>query len=504
MRIFQTMVVKAALLMASAFSFGPVRAETPQEMLERVLREEMVAAGTPAMTALVLQNGQEAAAATIGLADPGKGDSADPDTVFPAGSISKLLTAALVMTEVEAGRLDLDLPVNDYLSAAEALVDGDGTPVPATLRQILSHTSGLPVSWDGIPPNPPVTSTEDYLAANRSVIRPPGAEVVYSNSAMTLAGVIAARSAGMGFEDFAQERLLAPLGMTRSSFGAPGVVEGLAMGHVRKRNGDVEPAENPDLSALAPAGGLLTTARDLGQFARLILGAGRVDGTRVLSPASVSKMLTMQAQVHPDLDEGFGLGFGLRQESGRRVAWWDGSTGAAAAHLSLLPDEGLAVIVLSNLADNHATSVAGRRIRDALAPPGEVAPFAPPSDRLAALTGNYRTLDFVDPSLAFLSWLMPLRVVERDGELSIRSAMVGEMELLPVAADRFTVRGTMLDGSAALFDGDRLYVGFVRAVRQPVLLSPPALFAYAGLIVVILLALIVWAVVRLVRRRRAR
>ena len=493
-------IISAALLVA-ALGAGPSQGETPQEIVERVVREQMATSGSPAMAALVLRDGQVQAVFADGLADPATGQAADLDTAFAVGSVSKLLTAALVMIEVEAGRLDLDAPVNSYLAPEERIIGRDGQPVPATLRQILSHSSGLPVAWDGIPPAPPVASTASYLADNREVIHPPGTHIVYSNSALTLAGVVAARAAGMDFADHARSRLFAPLGMTRSSFEPPEAVEGLAAGHA-KAGGGVEPAANPDLSALAPAGGLFATVDDLARFARLILEGGTVDGIEVLSPASVSEMLRLQARIHPDLDEGFGLAFGLREQPGRRLAWWDGSTNSAAAHFALLPDDGVAVIVLSNLADNHATSVAGRRILDALVPPLQQAGYAPPPQELAAQTGIFRTLDFVDPRFAFLSWLMPFRVAEDDGGLAIGSPMLGDMRLVPLGPGRFAVRGTMLDGATAIFDGDRLQVGFVRAERQPALLSPPALFTYAGLVGLLVLTLIVWGLWRLVRRRR--
>jgi CubicO group peptidase (beta-lactamase class C family) len=499
-----TELKRAAVLVLVVFFAVAEAGATPAELVERVVREEMEAAGTPAMAALVLRDGKVVAAFATGMADPAAEQEAGLDTVFPAGSITKLLTAALVMKQVEDGRLDLDVPVNSYLAPDEQIIDKDGRQVPATLRQILSHTSGLPVAWDGIPPSPPVTSSMAYLSANRVAIHPPGERIVYSNSAMALAGLVAARAAGLGFADYARTALFEPLGMTRSSFGAPGDIEGLAAGHVR-RSGGIEPVPNPDLTPLAPAGALLTTVHDLGRFARMILEGGTVDGVQILTPASVSEMLRLSARIHPDLNEGFGLGFGLREVPGRNLAWWDGSTGAAAAHFALMPDNGLVVIVLSNLADNHATSVAGRRIRDALIPPSVHAAYNAAPDVLAERAGNYRTLDFVDPRYAFVAWFMPFRVaVDGAGGLEIRSAMLGEMQLVPVAPNRFMVRGSMLDGSTALFDGDILQVGFVRTLRQPALLSPAALIVYAGLVAALLLALAGWGLWRLVRRRRAR
>ncbi|MBF9051616.1 serine hydrolase [Roseobacter sp. HKCCD9010] len=474
-------------------------AQPLQEAAAGIVGEERHAADAPALSAILLRDGQILAHVVDGHADPAMGIDASLDTGFPAGSVTKILTAALVMTEVDAGRLDLDAPIAEHIPADLRPMDADGAEVEVTLRQLLSHSSGLPVTWDGFPPYPPVESREAYIAASRTIVHPPGDRLVYSNVGFVLAGEVAAASAGMTFEDLAQDRLLTPLGMTQSSLGRAEDYDGpLAAGHARA--GDMlEPEPHLDLTALAAAGSLLTTPGDLARLATMFLNDGVFEGRRILSAAAVDEMMTMQARAHPDLDEGFGLGFGVRMgEAGRKV-WWDGTTTWGAAHFALYPDSGTAVIAMTNVADNHPTSVSGRRLLELAIP--DLAAGPPPDIPIdEGIDGYYLAIDLVDPDLWFFAYAMPLRVQSDAGSARLTSGLTDPLTLIPSAPQRFRVNGGILDGATALATGDLLQVGLVRAERLPALLTPPALMTYAGaLVLAVLFGL--WLGIRAVWRR---
>ena len=468
-----------------------------QAAIDRIVAEEMARTGAPAMTALAILDGEIVAQTSQG-ADA-------PQTAFPAGSVTKVLTAALVMQQVEAGELDLDRPVNTYLPDHLHLIDADGAAHPATLRQLLSHSSGLPVTWDGITPYPTFSSTDAYLQATRNAIHPPGERIVYSNSAMTFAGDVAARAAVTDYPGLAQTGLLDPLGMTNSSF-APAERHPAPVipGHSRKRDGTIIPAAHADLSAMAAAGSLLTTPQDLARFAQMLLGDGTLEGRQVLSPSSVAEMMRLQVPNAAGETAGFGLGFALRDRGGLPMVWWDGTTTAAAAHFALLPDRDAAVIVMASVADNDPTSVAGRRILDALVPLSELPAYVPPPGALEAREGAYRAIDFVDPQLWFLAHLAPFELSREADGFRVASEILGTFRMHPTAPDRFVIEGSMFDGQTALFDGDLLTIGFVRATPVPALLTPTALTAYAVLIALTVLGLLIWGGVRLVRMLRRR
>ena len=480
---------------------GPSVGATPEDDVRRIVTEERERGGTPAMCVVVVRDGQVLVEIASGLADQEAGRPATLDTQFPAASVSKVLTAVLVMRQVEEGRLDLDKPVNTYLEPAFWVRNGVGEPAPATLRQLLSHNSGLPVAWDGIIDwGNPVPTMEEYLARGQRTLHPPGERIIYANNGFALAGYVAAQAAGLPFSEYARRALFEPLGMSRSTFESPWQLEGsLATAYGDVFQGGSDRTHHADTTAIAPAGALVTTAPDLARFALMLLGKGELDGVRVLRPESVAEMMRLQARAHPDLDEGFGLGFAVRERPGRRMVWWDGGLHGAASRLALLPEANVGVVVLSNLANNDPTSVTGRRVLEALAPPPAAAGYQPSAEEIDRVTGLYRPLDFVDPELWYLGYLVAFKVEQRGDTLVQSSRIAGERTLLAIGPNRFRVRGSMFDDSTVLFDGDSMYMGFVNARRISAWQSPTTVVLYTVLVALLLASLLVWGAWRAMR-----
>ena len=497
-------VVPVALLLLATRAV----ASSPHDLGSRVaalVEETRERAGIPAVAVAVVTDGEVVVELASGLADREAGTPATTKTVFPAASVSKLLTAALVMQQVEKGRLALDTPANRYLEPALRIRDRNGAEVPAKLRQLLNHTSGLPVAWGGIHFNtddPPV-SIEEHLRDRLRIINPPGDRIVYANDAFALAGLLAARAAACDFETLAQASLLGPLGMSSSSFApGPALRERLAAAYGTTWGADSR-TDHADVGAVAPAGGLVTTAGDLARFTRLVLAGGEIDGSRLLQPESVREMLRLQVRSHPELDEGFGLGFAVREGPGRRTAWWDGSLPGAASRLLVLPEEGVGVILLSNLAGNGPVNVLSSDIVDVLL--GEEPESAFPLEKAAvdAAIGTYRPIDMLDPAMPLLDFFFNIHVALEDDRPQLRVPVLGETaSLRPLGPRRFRVEGGFLDGSTVLFEGDHLYGQMMVARRVAPWETANALLAFVGVLVfgaVAVPAVIVW---RLVRRRR--
>ncbi len=456
--------------------------------VRRIVEEERERAGTPALTVAVVQDGRVVAAVASGLADVEAGRAATLDTPFPAASVSKLLTAVLVRRQVERGALELDAPANQYLAPERWIRDAGGEPVPATLRQLLSHHAGLPVAWGGMTePGHRVPTLEEHLAGGLRTIHPPGQHLVYSNDGFALAGFIAAQAEHETFAAHAARVLFEPLGMARSTFASAWSVPDLAVPYGSMLGGK-DRGEPLDTTTTAPAGSLVTTAPDLARFARMLLAGGALDGVRVLAPASVAELMRLEGREHPALDEGFGLGFGVRERPGWKLAWWDGSLPGVASRFALLPEHGVGVVVLSNLSDNGPTSVAGRRILELLVPPAPDPPYAPGAGELAALAGSYRPSDVVPPAQGYLELASAFAFEPRGGTLVVRSFLTGERDLVPLGPRRFRIVGSLLDGATVLFEGETVYLGFVRAERIPGWQTPAALLAYVSAVALALLA----------------
>ncbi len=488
------------------------RAGLPPDLESRVraiVEEERERAGTPALSVAVFSADGVVVLFATGEADVEAGITATTETLFPAASVTKILTAALVMQGVERGQLSLDASVNEALPSERQVRDAAGAPVAVTLRQLLSHSSGLPVSWAGIQddPNEPPRSLDELLAYGLRTIRAPGEKLIYANDAFALAGWIAARAEGVSFDELARKGLFEPLRMTHSSL-IPPRDAGPALAAAYGRSGPFSGSErvpHETVSGTAPAGALITTASDLARFGTALLRGGELDGARVLTPESVAEMMRLQARADPRMPEGFGLGLGVRETPGRKLVWWDGGLAGAASRLALLPDHSVGVAILSNLANNEPVSLSARRMLELLVPPTPAVDVAAPSDEtLAALAGTYRLRDMVDPAFGFLEWLANVRLAVTDAGLELSTPLSpNPARLVPANDGLFLVEGTMLDGSYALLAPERLQIGFVEAVRIPAWQSARALFAYAGLALFALISAVVWLGLRWLRRRRA-
>ena len=326
----------------------------------------------------------------VGYADLARGEPVTPQTVFRAASVSKLLTTALVLAAVDAELIDLDEQVNRYLPAGLQINAADGAPATSRVRTLLSHTSGLPAGARGADlGNPaltrianaaPLRSLADAISGLRLVQRP-GERVIYSNVAFNVAGFIAARAFGQPFEAAARNHVLEPLGMTDAAFTPHRVGPGVATpyGSIVPPGVSAKPADRVRLVA-TPMGGLTSSVLDLVRFGQMVLNGGEHGGRRILSARALAAATTMSARNHPELEQGYGLGFKVRTWRGRTIIGHDGNMPGVATQLWLAPEDGVGVVVLTNgyaLAVPH--EIAAIALEDALGLPSASIP-GPPTD----------------------------------------------------------------------------------------------------------------------------
>lgn len=271
------------------------------------------------------------------------------DTIFQIGSISKVFTATLVMLLVDAGQLDLDTPVIRYVpdlpladvAAREAI----------TLRHLLSHGAGFEgdrfIDYG---------RGDDALAkaiAGFDTLRQwtaPGDLFSYNNAGFYLVGRVIENVTGKPFETAITERLFAPLGLQTAVFFAEDAI-GLdhAVGHrIRRREAGHTIAEGYTLPRhVNAAGGIVTSTRELIQFARLHIGDGELDGRRLLSAQSARAMRV------PRIDAGanrgaYGIGWSIRDTGGFRIVSHGGATRGFRAQLTVVPERSFAIAILTN------------------------------------------------------------------------------------------------------------------------------------------------------------
>ena len=271
----------------------------------------------------------------------------DGDTLFQIASVSKTITATVLMRLVERGDVALDAPIRRYLPSFR-LKDADAAE-RATVRHLVTHTGG----WLG-DCFADFGDGDDALAryvdamVELEQLTPLGEIWHYSNSSFTVLGRIIEVVTEQSYQDAVRQLLFAPLGMDHSVFTAgDAIVLRTAVGHqiVDERPRVAKPWAFP--RATYPVGGVVSSVRDLMRYARFHLGDGTApDGTRLLAKATLDLMRTPQAPA--DLDRTVGIAWFLRAVGGVRLQYHGGVAIGQQGVLMLAPDRSSAIAVETN------------------------------------------------------------------------------------------------------------------------------------------------------------
>ena len=336
-----TMTGKRWLLAAAIIVAVALSAAARDDSLDTafgLVRKAVEANEVPGAIALVAQHGRIIRHEAFGLRDIERNLPFTTNTLCWIASITKPVTVAAAMTLVDAGRIALDDAVEKYLPEFRDQKDTNGAHHVFTIRQLMSHTSGLV-------PNPPTRRSawpiggplddfwlEQNLPEIVSTIAlsqlrfKPGSRFEYSNSAFFVLGRVIEVVSGTPYAIFVKQRILDPLRMTDTHYAPPGIESNRVAKIYARRDGARETIFhfNPALkiSNTAPDGGLFSYPAQLVPFLQMFLDN---DG-RVLSRTAIAEMLTPQPH-------GWGLGWSLQDRvfmhegSSGTVAWADRKTG---------------------------------------------------------------------------------------------------------------------------------------------------------------------------------
>lgn len=341
------------------------RTGRPDPLPDRTIRDAMAAWQVPGLAVAVVRGGAtiaDVAVRTYGQRDVERKLPVTPRTLFAAGSITKSLTALGLATLAEEGRLDWDMPV-------ATLVPGFRThrtprPSAVTLRLMLTHRTGMPrhdaLWYLGAFGRDALMSRLRYLAP----AAPPGSVFAYNNLMYAAAGYIAGRLAGRSWETLTRQRILAPLGMDRAklSLAAFLAAPDRAAAYFPGEHGRVR-IDVRDTDAIGPAAALYADVTDMARYVRFYLTDGAPDGRRLVDEAAVRLLRTPQtatatatgeAAAFPEIGETrYGLGFYVTTYRGRRLVYHPGVIDGYSGMISFMPDDGLGMIVLSNLSGRN-------------------------------------------------------------------------------------------------------------------------------------------------------
>lgn len=328
--------------------------------LNQILRTGIRRYRVPGASLAVLR-GKRVYTGAAGVINLDTGVRATPDAVFQIGSITKTLTATLIMQLVDEGLLELDAPITTYLPAFRvARLDVSRM---VTARHFLSHTSGIEgdLFADSGRGDDAVARLMDQARTLPSLFEP-GEMMSYCNFGFATLGRIIETLRNRSYDQALIDYLFTPLGMTHA-FSRPedALRFRAAVGHLpdRSKKGKtqlrVAPVSYLSFGQKAAGSTPSTSAPDLLKFARLHLDRGvSADGSRVLSAGSVRAMQKRQIQLPRHMNnaiQGWGLGWFLINWDGTRLFGHDGATIGQNAYLRVLPEKKMAVALLTNGGD---------------------------------------------------------------------------------------------------------------------------------------------------------
>ncbi len=417
------------------------------EVLSAWIESRMAYKGLPGVAAGIIYDQKLVWSKGFGYADVANQKPVTEQTLFRIASITKLFTSTALLILRDEGKLQLDDPVSKHLPWFQVNQDPDTPPV--LLKHLITHTSGLPresaFPYWSTAEFPTYDEVKEALSGQKQVWEA-GKRWKYSNLAVSLAGNVVAAASGMPYEDFIEQRIFQPLGMTGSFIRTlPQDHPLFAVGYGRRMpDGSRSLRPFGDCKGIIPAANIATSLEDLAKFAMLQFGTQPVGGKQILSKYTLEEMHTLH-WLDEDWQMGWGWGFEVLRRKGKTFVGHGGSLMGFRTNLMFNPEEKIAVITLTN-ADDGEPALINERVYDWLSP-AVLKQFAPKPEKKAAnpewqkLVGRYRSpwgdmqililnddLVAIDPSLDD-----PLEAVTR---------------LIPIGENRFRIEDKGGFGSA--------------------------------------------------------
>ncbi len=309
--------------------------------IDKLVTDTLTKTGVPSASIAVVKGGQVVYVKAYGDAKIEPKTAATTQMRYSIGSISKQFTAAAIMLLQEQGKLSLDDKVSKYfpdLTRANEI----------TIRQLLAHTSGYQDYWpqDYVmkPMLEPITAQQIMETwAGKPLDFEPGTKWQYSNTNYVVAGAIVAKVAGVPFFQFLQQNIFKPLNMTSvTSVNEATLTESDPIGYLRYALGPLRVAPKEGRGWLFAAGELAMTPQDLAKWDISLMKG------RLLKPSSYRELET-EVLLKDGSGTNYGLGLLIANQSGRRVLSHGGGVSGFTSTNIVFPDDGVAVVVLTNL-----------------------------------------------------------------------------------------------------------------------------------------------------------
>jgi CubicO group peptidase (beta-lactamase class C family) len=424
MRFARSWCISTALIVLCAAGAEAATAGLPQRLrqqFEPILDQAMKDHELPGFVLAVVADGKIVYTVTRGVRSVDGQEPLHERSLFHMASVTKPFVATAVMQLVEAGKVDLDQPVQRYLPYFRLK---DPRSATITVRQMLSHTSGLPdvedYEWEKAVADDGALERYVRSLSDQELIAAPGERYRYSNMAFEVLGDLIAKVSGQTFEGYVKVRILTPLGMKDSTLLRSEANPKLTTTpHVASdRLTTVVSPVYPYNRMHAPSSTLHSNLADMGRWALANLRRGELGGKRILKASSYDVMWKPTG----DPQRPVAISWFLGERDGHRTVSHGGGDTGYRTNLLLLPDDGIAVVLMCNfdgipgeLRDTATDVILGvtpRRVKKSLArtlgrtllDQGAAAAARQYRELKAAAPDDY---DFREPSLNSLGyWLL--------------------------------------------------------------------------------------------------
>ena len=335
---------------SAAWAQAPKPTSERLAAMEKEIEKQRIATGVPGVALVVVQGDQIIYLKGLGLRDVANKKPVTPDTLFAIGSSTKAFTAVSVLMSRDDGKLSLDdspKKVLPYFKLQDPEADKN-----MTIRDLMCHDSGLPrtdIAWVG----GFLTREEGIrLLADVKPTAPFRKVFQYQNLMFSAAGEIASQVQKTSYEQLIKSRILKPLQMTHSNLSvrdlrkAPDFAIGYSpdAAHLGSHSLTLR-----DIDAVAPAGAINSSARDMAQWLRFLLKRGvGPDGKRLLTEASFAEMVKPQMTILPKAMD-YGLGWFVRKWRGTPLLEHGGNIDGFNAEVAFLPEKNLGFVLLTNV-----------------------------------------------------------------------------------------------------------------------------------------------------------
>lgn len=299
----------------------------------------------PGFSVAVVQNGHVVMTEGYGLADIENNVQAGADTVYRIASLSKSITASAVMKLVQAGKIDLDAPIQKYRPAFPP------KPWPITARELISHQSGIRDYRN----DEETINTRHYTSINEALTQfandpldfEPGTKMHYTSYGYIVLGCVIEGASGTTYDRYMREAVFGPAQMPATRLDDVfAIIPHRARGYGLSSNGELQNAVFVDASNKPPGSGINSTARDMGNFVTALYGA------KLVTQSTLEQMLR-PARTHDGKETIYGIGFFLGgpigSYKGLKEAGHGGDQQGFSSILYLLPEKQFGVVILSNM-----------------------------------------------------------------------------------------------------------------------------------------------------------